>query len=158
MEKYAIDEWELAGTKEDKRWINYTITERVKTEFHKRMSNRPEGRSKIIHFLDGKGEWIPEQTEKYMDKMSRKRASLVFKARTRMIKVKGNYKNGYPDQTCRACKSMPESQPHVLLECKALHPRGKPQENEMDPFSKNLNVLKETAINIEKLIEELNTV
>ena len=57
-----------------------------------------------------------------MKKLTRKQASTIFKARTRMIKVKGNYKNGYPDLTCRACQKDHETQAHVLYECKKLNP------------------------------------
>ena len=153
MAKHNIYEWELAG---DKRWIKRIITERVTTTFQEKMSSRPEGKSKIIHFLDGKGEWKPEEPANYMYKLTRKQASTIFKTRTRMIKVKGNYKNGYTDLMCRACEGMPETQKHVLAECRVLHPNGGPAHEEINPFSQNLNILKETARNIEKLIEEVN--
>ena len=120
------------------------------------MSSRPEGRSKIIYYLDGIGEWTPEETQEYMNRMTRKRAIVIFHTRTRMIKVKGNYKNGHPDQKCRACKNSPETQTHVLYECKALHPGGKPSDDEINPFSKNMNVLKETSMNTEDLLEDFS--
>ena len=93
-----------------------------------------------------------------MNKMTRKQASIVFKARTRMTKVKGNYKNGNPDQKCRACKVSNETQKHVLEECPVLHPNGPPKESHMNPFSQNINVLKETARSIEKIMEEIEKV
>ena len=31
--------------------------------FYERISTRPEDRSKIIHFLEGKGEWKPMETQ-----------------------------------------------------------------------------------------------
>ena len=36
-----------------------------------------------------------------MNRLTRKQASIVFKTRTRMIKVKGNYKNGYSSEHAR---------------------------------------------------------
>ena len=156
MEKHNIYEWELAGSEKEKRWIKHTITERVTNTFRERMNRRPEDRTKIIHFLDGRGEWTPEEPAKYMYKLTRKQASIIFKTRTRMIKVKGNYKNGYTDLMCRACEGMPETQKHVLSECRVLHPNGGPATEEINPFSQNVNILKETARKIENIIEEVN--
>ena len=56
-----------------------------------------------------------------MKKLTRKQESTIFKTRTRMLKVKGNYKNGFPDLTCRACKKEDETQAHILYECDSLH-------------------------------------
>ena len=59
---------------------------------------------------------------------------------------------------CRACNNTIEAQHHVLKECPVLHPYGKPNTNEMDPFSNNMNVLKETAKNIEYTLNELDSI
>ena len=83
-----------------------------------------------------------------------------------MLKVKENYKNGYPDQTCRACKINNESQRHVLFECKTLNPDiPSPNDNEdqdkttdmvtSDPL-KNDNDLNET--NSQNKIENKNKI
>ena len=45
-----------------------------------------------------------------MNELNRKQVSLIFKARTRMLKIKANYKNGNTDQKCRACKIAIETQ------------------------------------------------
>ena len=92
-----------------------------------------------------------------------------------MLKVKGNYKNGFPDQTCRACKKNPETQKHVLHDCEKLHPeastsnknleksntnkdldtsRGEETET-IDFFTEDPTTLKATAKNIEKIMENL---
>ena len=49
-----------------------------------------------------------------------------------MIKVKGNYKNGYRDLNCRACGKAPETQTHVLNECEKLNPEGTTSMNDND--------------------------
>ena len=153
MEKYNIYEWELA---EEKCVTKRIISERIREKFHQNMSTIPEGRSKMTHFLNGRSEWKPEKAAEYMNKLTRRQASTIFKTRTRMIKVKGNYKNGHPDQTCRACKAGEETQNHALAECQTLHPSGLPPKKTMNPFSENTNVLKTTARNIENIVEELN--
>ena len=73
-----------------------------------------------------------------------------------MIKVKCNYKNGYSDHNCRLCKNGAETQNHILYECQVLHPHGKPGIKQMDPFSENINILKETANNVGILLEHLS--
>ena len=100
--------------------------------------------------------WEPEKPAEYMNKLTRKQASTIFKTRTRMIKVKSNYKNANNDLRCRACKSAEETQNHTLSECSALHPYGPPNRYEMDPFSDDLNVLKETAKTVEEIEKQLN--
>ena len=155
MEKYDILEWELAMEKPITRMI---IAGRIKAKFYEKMNVAPEGKSKTIHFLEGKGEWSPKKTAEYMLKLTRKQVSTIFKIRTRMIKVKGNYKNGYSDQQCRACKNSQETQNHALAECPAIHPDGLPNRRYIDPFANDMNILKETARYVEKVVEDLNTV
>ena len=41
----------------------------------------------------------------------------IFAVRSRMLKVKGNYKNKYTDKTCRWCKDSMETQEHILKQC-----------------------------------------
>ena len=114
MEKYGIEEHDLTGSKERAK---SAIHIGVYVKFHERMTKDWEAKSKLKHFLDGKGLWKPEEPADYMEKLTRKQASTIFKARTRMTKVKGNYKNGFPDQTFRACRNANETQAHILYEC-----------------------------------------
>ena len=118
MDKYAIQENELQGSKENSR---DAITVAVHVKFHRKMTEVNQ-KSKLKFFLDGKYFWTPEQPADYMECLNRKETSTIFKARTRMIKVKGNYKNGYQSHLCRACKHALETQSHVLYECQELHP------------------------------------
>ena len=123
------------------------------------MTTTNQGRSKITYFLEGKGLWNAEQPATYMNELTRRQASTIFKTRTRMIKVKGNYKNAYTDLTCRACKIEIESQKHVLEDCRSLQSirNSEPNsENNIDPFTENRSNLIENATKIEKLIEYLN--
>ena len=94
----------------------------VHIKMYSKVCEAREGRSKLNFFLDGKGSWTAEEPAEYMKTMTRKQVSTIFKARTRMIKVKGNYKNEYPDQTYRAYKKYAETQQHALKECKTLNP------------------------------------
>ena len=82
--------------------------------FKTQIEESAQGKSKMEYFLEYRGDWQPGKRAKYMNELTRKQTSLIFKARTRMLKVKGNYKNGHPNQTCRMCKSGDESQKHIL--------------------------------------------
>ena len=44
----------------------------------------------------------------------------IFQARTRMLNVKANYKNGNSNLKCRACNKFEENQPHLLI-CEELN-------------------------------------
>ena len=117
MEKYNIEEGELDGSKQE---ANEAINLAVHWKMYQKVNAIREERSKLKIFLDGKGSWIAEQPAEYMEKLTRKQASTIFKARTRMTKVKANYKNEYPDQTCRACKRELATQQHALYECETM--------------------------------------
>ena len=81
-----------------------TIRRKIHQGFRKKMTEANQGKTKIEYFREGKSEWTPGSRTKYMNELTRKQASLVFKTRTRMIKAKANYKNGHSNLTRRACK------------------------------------------------------
>ena len=120
MLKYGIHPEELQGSKANSK---DAILTGVHLEFYKKMIRAREEKSKLKYFLDGKSMWSPEKPAEYMAKLTRKQASTIFKARSRMLKVKGNYKNGFQDHMCRACSKTMETQQHVLFTCEKLHPR-----------------------------------
>ena len=55
--------------------------------------NLGKDKSKVRHLIDNKKEWNAGIRPKYMQKLSREKASMIFKARTRMIDVKNNFRN-----------------------------------------------------------------
>ena len=123
LTKYGIHEDELKGSKARAK---HAIQTGVHIKFCEKMTKAKEERSKLKFFLEGKNAWKPEKPAEYMLKLTRKQASTIFKARTRMTKVKGNYKNGYSNHNCRACKQATETQGHVLNECQKLLTRPPP--------------------------------
>ena len=118
MNDYSIQDEELTGCRDE---VRNDIHVGMYVKFYEKNDPGKNKKSKWNFFLYGKTSWTPEKQAEYMLKLTRKEVRSIFKARTRMTKVKGNYKNGYPDQKCRACKSMDESQYHVLNECPTLH-------------------------------------
>ena len=88
-----------------------------------------------------------------MNKCNRNQASTLFRTRIRMIRLKGNYKNGSTNLICRACKTDTETQQHILEECLAIHlGRIGPT---IDPFSNDLDKLKKIAKEIEEIVRNL---
>ena len=87
--------------------------------------------------------------------MNRYDASTIFKARTRMLDVKNNYRNKHANNLCRACKEEIESQEHILEKCKKIHDNNQNKVNTNDIFENNIESLKRTAekvrINIDRL-------
>ena len=102
-----------------------------------------------------KKEWQPGHRTKYMNELNRKQVSLIFKARTRMLKIKANFKNGNTDLKCRACKTDLETQDHVLEACPQIHRNNEMKITKNMLFSENLDTLKKVARNLELIIDNL---
>ena len=52
----------------------------------------------------------------YMEKLNRYQVSTIFKAITRMLDIKHNFRGKYSDNICRGCGTTEETQEHVLNE------------------------------------------
>ena len=88
------------------------------------MNKEIENKSKNKHLVQGIQNWTPGQRSHYLNRMSRNECSTIFKARTRMLEIKNNYKNKYIDHKCRLCNTQEEDQMHVLETCTELATRG----------------------------------
>ena len=117
-----------------------------------------EGKSKMQYFIEGKETWQPNKRASYMNMLTRKQTSLIFKARTRMMKVKSNYKNGHTNLKCRMCKNEEETQAHILENCPSMHPDDTLKVTKPELFSSDTGTLREVATKIDKLLKELSDV
>ena len=100
-------------------------------------------------------EWTPGKRPQYMKQLTRNQASLIFKTRSRMLRIKDNYKKEFPNQTCRACDQQPETQHHILVECNTIH-RGDHLKVQMkEVFDEHVPHLKKTAKKIEDIMNTL---
>ena len=91
-----------------------------------------------------------------MNKLTRRQASIIFKARTRMLPVKDNYWNKHRNHTCRACGIPVETQKHVREDCDVLNLVGEFKVYNKEIFSDNPDKLKTTATNIQIIMDHLN--
>ena len=111
---------------------------------------RQENKKSKVRFFTENQEQPGTGFKKYLLKLNRKEASMIFKARTRMLKVKDNYKTQFKKEglMCRACKKEQETQNHILYQCHALHTSEKTKVNANEIFSeRSIKLLSETAKN-----------
>ena len=154
-EQLEIDERDMKG---EKATVKNRITNRVKDWFKAKIEKESNEKSKIQHLLEGLTGWEPQKRARYMNKLTRQQASTIFKARTRMLPVKNNYRNKYRNHTCRACGEPVETQKHVLEDCEVLHLVGEYKVYNKEIFSDNPNKLRTTATNIQNIMDQLNNI
>ena len=90
-----------------------------------------------------------------MNKLTRNQASIIFKARARMLDVKGNYKNKYQDNRCRQCQKEEETQNHVLAECERTRETNNTITTQ-ELFEEDPEKLMKTAKRIEVIMNQIN--
>ena len=90
--------------------------------------------------------------------MHRNEASTIFKARTRMTKVKCNYKNMFKNNlSCRACGQAEETQDHVLSRCQIIHNDNRNKVASDEFFEDDPDKLKKVAFRIDTTMTILET-
>ena len=155
MEKYGITGIDLEGSKYQTKAL---IKRAVNNTFKTSIEQATQGKSKMTYFLEEKKDWHPNKGAKYMKELTRMQTSLIFKARTRMIKAKGNYKNGHPDLTCRLCRKETETQKHILEECISMHDNDASKVLKHQLFNEDTDTLRQVAKNLKKITEKLGEV
>lgn len=151
MRDLNIREEELGVSKEI---FKIVITMKVNQSFKTKTEDAAKNKSKALCALTGRDNWQPGQQPKYMREMTRNQVSTIFKARTRMLDIKANYKNKYPNQTCRICRITEETQEHVLAQC-SPGDFTRQRITKKDLFDEVITNLTETAKKIEVIMEKL---
>ena len=123
--------------------------------FKNKLIDESTDKSKVRHLLEGKTEWEAGVRPKYMNELSREKASIIFKARTRMIDIKNNFRNKYNDLTCRACGEETEAQEHVLENCPSIHTTEDSKVRHQDLFNESPEELRNTARKIREVLEKI---
>ena len=152
-EKLEITAEELNGKKPR---VKSNVKNKTARYFKKLLETSGQDKSKIKYLLEGRPEWKPLKKQKYLADLSRINASTIFQTRTRMIDVKNNFRNKYPDITCRACGSEPETQEHVLETCQTIHENPDSTVSKNDIFNEDPSALQETAKRIRTSLEKLS--
>ena len=128
----------------------------VKRNMKKYVNIQGSQKSKIKYLHEGIGQWQPGQRQRYTDEQPRNQVSILFKARTRMLDVKNNFRGKYNDLKCRGCEDQPETQEHVLSECKTIHINPETIVTINDIFCENPVNLAETASKIKYAMSKIN--
>ncbi len=102
-----------------------------------------------------KTEYQENGMPKYMNVLSRNHASAVFKLRSRMLNIKGNYPSNHTSKECRWCDDPNETQSHILTKCKRFQQLTKDLLIEK-AMKNNKDGLYNEAIIIEKIEAILN--
>ena len=137
-----------------KKQVDRKVRDEFKAEVEK--CKDTQGKSKLKYLLEGKEKWEPAECPPYMRLLTRNQASIIFKARTRMIECKENFKNKYKNETtCRKCKENKECQYHIFQECKAIHANETTKIKKEEIFTEDPIILRDTAKKIEFVLERL---
>jgi hypothetical protein len=94
------------------------ITQRLMEYQINKIYSAAENKSKVQDYIWNKTRETIMKKPTYMNNQTRKECSNLFAVRSRMLKVKGNYKSKHTNLICRWCKLKEESQIHILTECK----------------------------------------
>ena len=152
MKQYNIQDNDLTGSKYSTK---RTINDKINEQFKLRMEEAAV-KSKVKFLLEGiQNRWKPGKAAEYMKKLTRTQASTLFRARTRMLQMKNNFRNAHKELTCRACKDAPETQQHILEECTAIHRNEDSKVTNYEIFSNNINDNRQAATKIRNIINKL---
>ena len=131
------------------------ITDRLRDHQMGKIYKAAENKSKVRDYICNKTRKSVAKKPCYMDTMNRTSCSNIFKTRSRMLNIKGNYKNKHPDLKCRWCKQKPETQTHILKEC--------PNFKEITQFTKHSTYYsdkdsehKEAALKLSQIIPQID--
>ena len=105
--------------------------------------------------MKGKGKWIPEKRSPYIKTLTRNECSIIFRARTRMLDIKNNFRGKYTDNLCRACNTVNETQDHILNQCPIIHRDNNMKITNEDIFEDNTASLKPVASKIQRIMHRI---
>lgn len=152
--RLGITEEDHEGSKDR---VKKNIGKKVEKNFQEKLKEAGKDKSKVKYFLENKKEWKVKTRAKYMNKMNRVEVSTIFKARSRMLEIKNNYKNMHRNRNCRLCGLQEEDQTHVLEECTALTRLQLEPVRRSEFFSDDIKTLKLSVERIQNIMAKLET-
>ena len=152
MNEYSVDPNEIKVATKTRAKI--TLKKQVKEKMLKELKENGEHKSKVIHLIKHSEKGKLEMS-KYMKQLGRRDVNTIFKTRTRMLEVKENYKNKFPDQKCRMCNEADETQEHILQKCPNIHTGRNLITEEYEIHSTSVTLNKRAANKISTVMEIL---
>ena len=147
--------YEITGTTNGEEVNKTNPKGKILETFKTRIEKEGETKSEVKYLLEGNQGWTPGQPKRYMLQLGRTQASTIFKARTRMLQVKNNYKKAYKNLTCRACQKENETQVHVLTACPVIHNNPNNKIDKCELFSEKTEDLKLTYQKLTTIMRKL---
>ena len=132
------------------------VKDKIETMMKERIDGAARTKSKIEFLISNKERRGKGERSLYMMKMNRFDASIIFKARTRMLDIKNNFRGKY-DLKCRACGTTEETQEHILEQCKIIHREDSTTVAREDIFTEDLGTLEETAKKVKDVMERIQS-
>ena len=132
------------------------IKKAIKEKMIKTIKENGTQKSKTLYYLNNKKDLTAGKRAPYMDILTRREASTIFAARTRMIDVKTNYRNKYKDTKCRMCNTEEETQKHIFEECRNINRNETGKITEEEIFTEEIEKIKATARKINRIQEQIS--
>ena len=151
--QYDIERVEHLETPVAKRIINSKTRIRNLLD----MMEKANSKSKVAHLTTHRDKTNITKVPSYINILTRRETSWIFKARSRMLEVKNNFRGMHSNLTCRGCGKTDETQIHVMTECECLHENNstKVEIDELFDETAGINELQNTANKIKKIMERL---
>ncbi len=151
-------EWEIQDQhlNSGKKTFNQLLQKKATNHLKDKLTKTSSDKSKVKYLLNGHGTWTPGKRQEYLNTLPKHEASIIFKARSRMLKVKANYKKMYNNKLeCRACGQSQETQDHVFTECPSLHTDDSSKVESNHLFTENTTTLKNTVKKLQQIMKKL---
>ena len=151
------------GMEGTRNLVKTNVREKTKAAFKESIDRNGAEKSKIQHLMNTKNnQWEPGKPAPYIMELTRMQASTIFKAKTRMLHGKENYKGNYqnrPDKLkCRACGLTEETQNHILNECTTLHLEDSTKVSQENLKTEDVNALRTASQKIMKTIKRMEDI
>ena len=138
------------------------IKKKIQQKMTEEMENMSNTKSKVKYYTEGNiltnGTKRNNKRPKYMEVLTRNEVSMIFRARTRMIHAKANYKNMHKETKCRGCGAENETQEHILEECTGIHENNEENKITKEELFNNMldtDQLRKLAGKIQKIEEKI---
>ena len=131
------------------------IDKNQKTNWYKEVVVAAESKSKTEYLINNLNRDLTKRAA-YMNELNKHEAKTIFTYRSRMMKVKTNYKGSYKDYNCRFCDKHEETQKHIIEDCTEFPMEGD-KLRESDIFEEDPIKLKKISVKLNeiyKIIED----
>ena len=157
-EKYTDVEVQYLPKGCAKHLMNEKVRTQCRTSMVEAATKPIRPKRKVKFLVENLSDPCRPKVPPYMTELPRSDVSVIFKARTRMLDVKNNFRGKYPNMKCRACNEEIETQEHVFTGCEKLHSDESTKIKLADLFDDNADItkMKDIANKIRRVINSID--